>query len=90
MDSKRENIQFGESLLEGKTDEFKTEAIIRFTEFDRLMTLTNPDGNYHTLGYPVIVASLEGEYHYRQIQVQNKAAEAKQMMSQLNSVIGSL
>ncbi len=90
MDSKRKNIQFGESLLEGKTDEFKTEAIIRFTEFDRLMNLTNPDGNYHTLGYPVIVATLEGEYYYRQIQAQNKAAEAKQMMSKLNSVMAGL
>ncbi len=91
MQSTQENnILFGKKLIEDKPEDFQREAIVRFTEFDRLMALTNPDGNYHTIGYPTIVANLVGEYAHRQSEQDRKADEAKAMMSQLGGLMGGM
>lgn len=87
---KNGRITLGEKLLEGKTDKFKEEAIIRFTEFDRLMSLTNPDASFYVMGYPIIVANLEGEYIYRQEQNDRAQEEAQNMMAKITKSMSGM
>ena len=83
-----EKVTFGESLLEEKNQAFRIEAITRFAEFDRLMNLSNPDGNYHHIGYPTIVANLQGEYLHREAEQERKKAETADALSKLSGVLG--
>ena len=84
----QKRIDFGVSLLTDKSEEFQKQAIIRFTEFDRLMALTNPDGNYHAIGYPTIVANLSGEFLAKEEDMERRKEETTAMMSKLGGLMG--
>ena len=80
----------GEKLLQGKSDGFKIEAITRFTEFDRLIALSGLEEVSFVIGYPTIVANLEGEFIRREHELERKESEAQNMMAKLQDVLSGL
>lgn len=82
---------YGEKLLEGKSVDFQREAVLQFMEFDRLMSMTQPeDSNYYLIGYATIVASLHGDFLNREQTLKRKEIEAQEMMSQLGGLLGGV
>ena len=83
-------MDFGLKLLGDKTEDFKKQAIVRFTEFDRLMNLTSPSAGLYVVGYPIIVANLEGEFQTKAEELEIKKSEAEVMMTKLQSMMGGI